>query len=82
MAAVKLRMISELGLNIGKKMAINNIDFHLDEHLVQVGQGMLRIFENGDNSKEPIELDALEISRVLKVASEQLDDTEDYSLAG
>jgi len=64
-------------------MAINSIDFHLDEHLVQIGQGMIRIFKDGDAKKKPIELEALEISRILRIAEEQLDDTEDndYALA-
>ena len=64
-------------------MAINNIDFHLDEHLVQVGQGMIRIFKDGDTKKKPIELEALEISRILRIAEEQLNDAEDndYALA-
>jgi hypothetical protein len=56
------------------KMTITNIDFHIDEHLIQVGQGIIRIFKNGDTRKEPIEFDALEVERILRISIEQLDD--------
>lgn len=54
-------------------MPITNIDFHIDEHIIQVGQGQVRIFVNGDTRKQPIEFDAFEIERILKVSTEQLD---------
>ena len=55
-------------------MSITNIDFHIDDHLIQVGQGLVRVWENGDTRKEPIEFDQSDISRILKVADEQLGD--------
>lgn len=55
-------------------MPITNIDFHIDDHLIQVGQGVIRIFKNGDTRKEPIEFYALEIERILRVSTEQLDE--------
>ena len=54
-------------------MAITNIDFHIDDHIIQMGQGYMKIFVNGDTRKQPIEFDALEIERILRVSTEQLD---------
>ena len=61
-------------------MSITHIDFHVDDHLVQAGDGILRIFPNGDTRKKPIEFDASEIARVLRVATEQIDNADhDYA---
>ena len=54
-------------------MAITNIDFHVDDHLIQVGQGIVRIFINGCTKKPPLEFNALELERILRVSTEQLD---------
>jgi len=57
-------------------MSITNIDFHIDTHIIQVGQGVVRIFIDGCTKKPPIkfiEFNALELERILRVSSEQLD---------
>lgn len=54
-------------------MSITNIDFHIDDHLIQVGQGQVRIFIDGNTRKPPIEFDAIELERILRVSAEQLD---------
>lgn len=53
-------------------MSITNIDFHVDDHLIQVGQGEMRIFQNGDMRKEPIIFYSDDIERILRIANEQL----------
>lgn len=55
-------------------MPITNIDFHIDGHIVHTGQGKIRIFVDGNVTKCPVEFDAFEMGRILKIANEQLDD--------
>lgn len=51
-------------------MAITNIDFHVDEHLIRVGQGLIRIFLNGDTKKQPIEFDIVEIEQIIMLVNQ------------
>jgi hypothetical protein len=59
-------------------MAIRQIDFHLDKHSIQVRKGKLRVFIDGDRKRKPVELDAMEVMRILRVASEQLEESDDH----
>lgn len=60
-------------------MAIQQIDFHLDKHSIQVRKGKLRVFVDGDRKRKPVELNAMEVMRILRVASDQLEEGEDYN---
>lgn len=51
-------------------MPVTNIDFHVDSHLIQVGQGLIRIFLNGDTKKQPIEFDIIEIEQIIMLVNQ------------
>ena len=51
-------------------MAIKQIDFHLDKHTIQVRDGELFLFVDGNTRKKPIKLDAGEIMRILRVSGQ------------
>ncbi|RLJ20022.1 hypothetical protein DJ031_06850 [bacterium endosymbiont of Escarpia laminata] len=55
-------------------MTIQSIDFHTDKYRVRIGEGVFLIWKRGGYEEKPIEFKATEISRMLRVASEQLDD--------
>lgn len=54
-------------------MAIKQIDFHLDKHTIQVRDGKLFLYVDGNTRKKPIKLDAGEIMRILRVSDEQIE---------
>lgn len=59
---------------------ITHIDFHLDNHVVQAGEGKLRIFVGGNTTKKPLEFRASDIMRIIRVATEQIDNVDhDYA---
>lgn len=59
-------------------MAIRQIDFHLDRHSIQVRKGKLRVFVEGNRNRKPVELDAMEVMRILRVASDQLEENGEH----
>lgn len=55
---------------------ITAIDFHVDEHLIQIDRGQIRIFKNFDVRKMPIEFNISDIERILKISEEQIEEVE------
>lgn len=55
-------------------MAISQIEFNVDDHIIQVLQDTILIFKNCDISKPPIEFDRADLKRIVQIAEEQLDD--------
>ena len=53
-------------------MAIHTIEFHVDNHLVQVTDDLLVIFRKGNVKKPGVMIDVDDMARIIQIAREQI----------
>ena len=55
-------------------MSINQIDFIVDDHIVQFLQNVVLIFKDSDASKQPISIGRSDLLRICKIAEESFNE--------